>query len=66
MERTDLLDMMTTLKLYGGSATEFWPRVLTDFGPPSVPQRTVPPVWRGAWSGLERESGIVRAAPSGA
>src|SRR5260370_7836523 len=25
-----------------GSASEFWPGVLTDFGPPSVPQPTLP------------------------
>ena len=46
--------------------SNFGPVVLMDFGPPPVPQPTVARVDRGAWRGLESQSGFVRAATSGA
>jgi Phage integrase, N-terminal SAM-like domain len=42
------------------------PVVLMDFGPPPVPQPTVSRLDRGAWRGLESQSGFIRAASSGA
>ena len=35
------------------------PGVLTDFGPPPVPQPTVARLDRGAWRGLESQSRFV-------
>jgi len=46
--------------------SNFGPVVLMDFGPPPAPQPTVARVDRGAWRGLESQSGFVRAASSGA
>ena len=46
--------------------SNFGPVVLMDFGPPPVPQPTVARADRGAWRGLESQSGFVRAASSGA
>ena len=40
------------------------PGVLANFGPPPVPQPTVTLMDRGAFCGLESQSGFVRAAPS--
>ena len=53
-----------------GSANEFWPRVLTDFGPPSVPQPTVTLVVPGgsAWIGKPKwncSSSFVRSMSLG-
>ena len=42
------------------------PGVLTNFGPPAVPQPRVFRSYRGAWHGQESQSGFVRAASSGA
>jgi hypothetical protein len=44
----------------------FGPVVLTDFGSSPVPQPTVARLDRGTWRGLESQSGMVRAASSGA
>jgi hypothetical protein len=44
--------------------SNFGPVVLMDFGPPPVPQPTVARADRGAWRGLESQSGFVRAASS--
>src|SRR6478672_12023388 len=41
--------------------SNFGPVVLMDFGPPPAPQPTVARVDRGAWRGLESQSGFVRA-----
>jgi hypothetical protein len=46
--------------------SNFGPGVLANFGPPPVPQPTVTLMDQGAFCGLESQSGIVRAAPSGA
>ena len=46
--------------------SNFGPGVLANFGPPPVPEPTVSPMDRGAFCGLESQSGFVRAAPSGA
>src|SRR4051794_7414105 len=42
--------------------SNFGPGVLTDFGPPAVPQPRVSWSDRGAWHGQESQSGFVRAA----
>jgi len=44
--------------------SNFGPGVLTDFGPPAVPQPRVSWSDRGAWHGQESQSGFVRAAPT--
>src|SRR3954447_8750972 len=46
--------------------SNFGPVVLTDFGPPPVPQPTVPLMDQGTLRGLESQSGFIRATPSGA
>ncbi len=50
-----------------GSAIEFWPSSADGFWPSSRPSNLgCSRLCRGAQSGLERQSGFVRAAPSGA
>jgi hypothetical protein len=46
--------------------SNFGPVVLMDFGPPPVPQPTVPLLDQGTLRGLESQSGFIRAASSGA
>jgi hypothetical protein len=46
--------------------SNFGPVVPTDFGPPPVPQPTVPLLDQGTLRGLESQSGFIRATPSGA
>jgi hypothetical protein len=66
VEDSDLLDGLIASAARLALLLDVGPGVLLDFGPPAVPQPTVSRVTRGAWSGLERQGGFVRAASSGA
>jgi len=61
------LTLLAGAKGATGSAIEFWPCSAGGFWPTPRPSNLgCPRLCRGAQSGLERQSGFVRAAPSGA